>query len=176
MRKDNSGFSLVELIVVIAMMVILTAVGGAWIGRISGYRARECASKVTSSITSLKVQALSKAVDHGDVYCRIHKKSDGKYYVETKAGNIQEDIQVGKSSSLKISYTLSSGYVQEVTDSDELYISYARNTGALIYSPDGSNWYINVPSNEVKKISVSNGTRNYDIDIVAKTGKILGKH
>ena len=81
MKNKNAGFSLIELIVVIAVMVIVAGIGISWISRLSGYRARECASKVASTLNGAKVKSLSKQQNTGDAYWELKKGSDGRYYV-----------------------------------------------------------------------------------------------
>ena len=61
MKDDNRGFSLVELIVVVAILAILLGVMAANIGRISGYRAKECRTKVVSSLENGRLVTLSKS-------------------------------------------------------------------------------------------------------------------
>lgn len=61
MKDDNKGFSLVELIVIVAIMAILIGVMAANISRISGYRAKECRTKVISSLENGKLITLSKS-------------------------------------------------------------------------------------------------------------------
>lgn len=61
MKNDNKGFSLVELIVIVAIMAILLGVLAANISRISGYRAKECRTKVISSLENGRLMTLSKS-------------------------------------------------------------------------------------------------------------------
>lgn len=61
MKKDNRGFSLIELIVVVCIMAILLAVMAASISRIAGFRAKECRTKVISSLENGRLMTLSKS-------------------------------------------------------------------------------------------------------------------
>lgn len=180
MKNKNSGFSLVELVVVIAVMVIIAGVGAAWIGNISGYRARECAGKVASSLNGSKVKALSKQQNTGDAYWELKKdSSDGKYYVTTyypdySGGSItfvEETSKVGRTSNLKITYTDANGN-HEIDASNPLKLCYDRSTGALYEGAYGS---VDKTKN-ISNITVSNGHKNYKIEIVAKTGKVIGRY
>ena len=180
MKNKNAGFSLIELIVVIAVMVIVVGIGATWIGNISGYRARECAGKVASSLTGAKVKSLSKQQNTGDAYWELKKdSSDGKYYVtvyypEYSGGGftlIEETSKVGKTSNLKVTYTDVDGS-HEVDSANPLKLCYDRSTGALY---EGSSGSVDKTKN-ISAINVSNGARSYKIEIVAKTGKVIGRY
>ena len=179
MKNKNAGFSLIELVVVIAVMVILAGIGLTWIGNLSGYRARECAGKVASSLTGAKVKSLSKQQNTGDAYWELKKGSDGKYYVtvyypEYSGGGytlVEETSKVSKTSNLKVTYT-DNGGTNEVDASSPLKMCYDRSTGALYNCSSGSV----DKTNFISAINVSNGSRSYKIEIVAKTGKVIGRY
>lgn len=179
MKNKNAGFSLIELVVVIAVMVIVAGIGVTWIGNISGYRARECAGKVASSLNGAKVKSLSKQKNTGDAYWELKKGSDGKYYVSTyypeySGGGytlVEETAKVGRTSNLKVTYTDVDG-VHEVDSANTLKLCYDRSTGALY---EGSSGSVDKSKN-ISAIHVSNGSRSYKIEIVAKTGKVIGRY
>lgn len=179
MKKDNAGFSLIELIVVIAIMVIVAGIGAAWIGNISGYRARECSGKISSSLTSSKIKALSKERKTGDAYWELYLDSDNKYYVnvrypdyESGAITYDEDIsKVGKTSNITVKYTDVDGE-HTVDAHNSLILCYDRSTGAIY---EGYGAAVD-KTKKISKISVSAGIRTYNIDIVAKTGKVSGRY
>lgn len=183
MKKNNAGFSLIELIVVISVMVILTAVGGTWIVRLSGYRARECASKISSSLTQAKVQSMSKSVNLGDSYWMLERDaSDNKYYVTTHTPTSHERIKVGKTSNISVKYVDNAGTEHDIATGSYFVLAYARNTGEIFTClkntiPSSSSDYKDASDSEgVKQIMVTNGSRTYTIDITAKTGKVQGRH
>lgn len=179
MKNKNAGFSLIELIVVIAVMVIVAGIGISWISRLSGYRARECASKVASTLNGAKVKSLSKQQNTGDAYWELKKGSDGRYYVsvyypEYSGGGytlVEETSKVGKTSSLMVTYTDVDGD-HVVDSSNSLKLCYDRSTGALY---EGSSGSVDKTKN-ISAINVSNGAKSYKIEIVAKTGKVIGRY
>ncbi|MBP3421074.1 MAG: type II secretion system protein [Lachnospiraceae bacterium] len=61
MRKDNKGFSLVELIVVIAILAILIGAIGANLGLVKKYNAKECRQMIYASLENGRLIALSKS-------------------------------------------------------------------------------------------------------------------
>ena len=84
MKKNNDGFTIVELIVVIAMLVIFIGAVSVNVGRITGYDAKEGYKKISSAITENKIETLGKAKMTGDIYLEIYRDdSDRNLYVQT---------------------------------------------------------------------------------------------
>ena len=73
MKKKNAGFTIVELIVVVAMLSIFIGIFVVNVGRITGYNAKECYKKISSAITENKIETLSKAKETGDIYLQIYQ-------------------------------------------------------------------------------------------------------
>ena len=86
MKQENKGFSLVELIVVIAIMTILTGLISAGIGMAVSKPADECIDKLKASLQSIRVTSMGKF----DAHIEIYKKGDQiyakEYYTEDSSG------------------------------------------------------------------------------------------
>jgi prepilin-type N-terminal cleavage/methylation domain-containing protein len=175
MKKNNAGFSLVELVVVIAIIAILSGIGLYGVGQIWGYRARQCAKQVESSLTAAKVTTLGKATKNGNIYWELSKESDG-YYVNTVVLNSDSSVKsetkkkVGPSN-LKVTYGS--------TDTDvavtPLRLCYNRASGEIYdYIDDGKGGTSATTLTSTTKITVKNpgGTKSYEITLVPKTGKV----
>lgn len=61
MRNDNRGLSLVELIVVIAIMAVMIGGVGLSIQMLSGAEAKQAAMKLDSELNDIKTGAMSRA-------------------------------------------------------------------------------------------------------------------
>lgn len=180
MKKKNEGFTIVELIVVVAMLSIFIGIFAVNIGRITGYNAKECYKKISSAITENKIETLSKAKETGDIYLQIYLNpaDRNKIYARTvrngkSATKQYTDVtKLAKRTGITISYELKNGSsvtTKTVTATNPLNICFNRSTGALV-DPDDS---YNV--SKLQKIIVKSGSYEYSIDIVPATGKVKGK-
>lgn len=114
MKKDNRGFSLVELIIIVAIMAILIGVMAANIGRISGYRAKECRTKVVSSLENGRMMTLSKARGNNiyagdsttDTYLVFfYYRRNGCNYCLTVVNNTVTDVKKISKGRVKLKYS-----------------------------------------------------------------------
>lgn len=165
MKTKNAGVSIVELVVVLAIMAVVAGLSLASIASMSGYRARECAKKISSAISANKVTALGKAVNNGSVYWELTKEGNKVYFVEYGLGDPKKTL-VGKGR-MTVTYTDSAGS-PEITDStNSLKLYFNRSTGQLCD-------YTSNSRTTVSNITVSNpnGSKVYDIEVYPLTGKI----
>jgi len=90
-KADNRGMSLVELVVVIAIMTVMLGVGGLSLMLLSSADAREAAEKLDSQLNEVKTGAMTRA---GEVlYLRyIDTENDACPY----AGKTWSDVGVGE--------------------------------------------------------------------------------
>lgn len=176
MKKNNEGFTIVELIVVMALLVIFIAVFSLNIGQITGYNAKECYKKISSAITANKIETLGKAKETGDIYLQIYKSAtDGRIYARTvKNGKTAtpeytDVTKLTKRSRVKVTYEVSGAPdVVEATESNPLNICFNRASGAIVDKDTGA-------ISGLQKIYVEAGSYKYTIELVPRTGKIVGK-
>lgn len=131
MKKDNRGFSLVELIIVMAIMALLAGGTLIGIGMVSGKPAEECASKIHSSLQGNRITAMGKYSSSISFYVN----TDGSIYMmETINGADSAPVKIGDSG-VKVQYRVTGDGAEEWHDlgssSDPLIISYNRSTGAF---------------------------------------------
>lgn len=123
--KNNKGFSLVEMIIIIAIMVIVTV--GASVAALNwrGSYLSDCVKKIDSGLAAAKVDCMSK--ETGSLVIR-YDSSEELYYMQVSE---EEEEQLGDDK-IKIYYktSASSNYV-EITESNEITLSFYRATGGF---------------------------------------------
>lgn len=184
--KDNKGFSLVELIIVVAIMAILLGMVFYSFSLMVGQYARECANNTSAVLDKEKNYALAKSATV-DCYVEIVKReNDGyyaRYYVPKSAITqnewvLEEEQKLGKH---KVEMTFTLENTGDVTlDADtSVKIVFNRSSGAFkgAVVDDGSDGDagslpdMSAPGIEkCTKITIIHG-RTYEIQLYPSTGK-----
>ena len=185
--KDNKGFSLVELVIVIAISTVLLGAIFYSYTLLIGQYARECANNLSTSLEKEKNYALTKSASV-DCYMEIAKTDKGyvaRYYVPKNAianGNNSTDWELAEELKLGIKRVdivctisgVSSGDFT-VDESNSIKFIYNRTSGAMkgVVKSDGSTVGlvgINISENKCSEINIIDG-RKYKIEIFTETGK-----
>lgn len=186
MEKDNKGFSLVELIIVVAIMSVMMGFIFYSFSLLTGQEARECANDLTTALGKEKTYALTKSAT-ADCYLEILQDTDGyfyaKYYVPQDPINLkwvlQDTQKIGKRN-VDVNCYFSDGSDMKIQSGQSLIIVFDRVSGAFknFIPSDGrdDNDYIKGkmqdPPMECTKIVIDRG-RTYDLDIYFSTGKYV---
>lgn len=155
MRRDQRGFSLVELVVVIAVMAVLGTVGVLSFAMVSGRQVTSCTEEVESYINQTKMQALSRASAELEIFV----KSDGVYVNLSVEGR---DVKVGKAG-IQVKYKTDGGTEVTLSDSERLVLSFDRSSGAFSTLNGGSAY--------CKEITIESGSHSGKIILIPQTGK-----
>lgn len=165
-KRNNRGYSLIELIVVVAILAILSTGVIGYFGLLSNSSAKETMTKLKTAMTNTRTQAMSKAQASLLIY-----EQDGEYYVQLTINGAEESpIKVGNSR-VYVTYTKSNALDQSLPipskEAGGLRIEFNRDTGGFKPIESGS-------GNEIycKKITVSAGSRKYEIVCEKLTGKV----
>ena len=191
-RKDKRGFSLVELIIAMAIMAVFA---GAIIGGllyINAGKTKKASAKLNNEITSIQTATMTKK---GVTYLYIYRTSDGIFSSTGKAtadtdgdgvpdgyksrSDLDAALTAGKisqtklcDSSVKITGSEAGASATSLTESNMLKLGYSKGTGSFIYSNDGT-----VTSGKkmtempfYNKIELS-GKEKFTIQLVKTTGK-----
>lgn len=169
MSRKNKGFTITELIIIIAIVGVL---GGAMLynaSSIFGFSARECYNKLGQKITSTKVDTLGKAKNTGDVYLRISKDEKERVLIEEVINGTSQGVQQISNRKLKLNVIESDGTITpiEYSPSGSSYydIIYNRSTGAIVKNAAGD-------ASTIDRIEISVGSHLYTIKLYPATGKI----
>lgn len=130
-KRDNKGFSIIEIIVTLAIMAIITASAVSIYSWISKNKIRSMAGNVNSAISDVRSKTLSKS---GNWQLIIKKDSTGKYVAiinqTDNAGNVSSENKTiadyGKISVM----TLHAG-VYTLDEQFELHISFKKADGSV---------------------------------------------
>lgn len=162
--KNNKGFSIIELIIVIAIISVLTGLSIVGIGYIYTSNVKSSVHKLDASIQKIQSYTLAKSNGGRDVGLIIKQKTeDGCYYAELKGIGGQHDEKIG-GKALKIEcYVNGSSKVVSDTNPFELY--FDRATGGLLPQTNGGNDYCE------KIVITSHGGNECTIKISKLTGR-----
>lgn len=160
MKKNNEGFSLVELIVVIAIMVVMVGGTITYIGTLGSSKVKKCAKELESHITQTKVCAMSRSQASLTVYA-----DDTGVCVKTVEGSVTDTSKIGEKN-IQVSYRNTRGSETYVpvgnSAASGIELTFDRASGALKKMPDGRYCY---------GFKVTNGSNTYYVDIEPLTGK-----
>lgn len=164
-KQNNKGFSLVELIVVIAIGVILASAITISLSSVLGVAVKQCARNIESVLNKTRVSTMGK----DSVVVELYKdSSDGAYYYKvTTNGTDTETKKIGRSS-LEISYSMEQDYssVKSLTGSDAISIEFDRGSGVEKTDANGKC---------CSRIWIKKGSTQKVITIYKETGKIVSE-
>ncbi len=142
MDNRNKGYSLLELIVVIALATILSSVAIYSISLVVGQDAKQCANNLSAALDKARTYAMTRS-GASDAYMEITKR-DGYYYAsywepdkpytvgdETVYNKLEEE-RIGKGMA-EITYTvvMNDGTTQTFSDASSIRFTYDRTSGAF---------------------------------------------
>lgn len=138
MKRNNQGFSYVELILVIAIMAIVIGIITLSMGLVSRSNVNRGADKLENTLNQARTASMAKGYRNGalTILCQ-----DGKYYYYVGDYNATDDIEENKTEFANT--TISVGYTKvgdedsliSIGDGGRLIITYNQSTGAFNTSP-----------------------------------------
>lgn len=168
--KNNKGFTLVELVIVVAIIAISITFVGATISSVFSYDNKKCIRSLDASISQCRVNAMSR---EGSPYMKVVRKEDGIYCEFYEKGKQVSTEKIGKK---KVTLTIvpSWGGEWEVTQGKPLYLSFHRGTGSFMSLSGAENLENpSVPIEDIycKKISAKGSQETISVVLVPPTGK-----
>lgn len=180
-QLNNKGFSLIELIVVVAIMALLVGVAVLGIYTMISGDTKRASKTVSGEISSLRSSTLAIM---GQWQYEI-VNDGGTYKIYTYKDGVQQDY-TNLGSRIKISYKASeSASEAEIKKGDKLIISFAQGSGKVEdiqwFTPGNLNEATTMnPANSVKgtgycvlKMTTGNGKNAEDFKLYYETGKVV---
>lgn len=171
---NSSGVSLVELIVVVAIMSVLIGGASIGLGMVATKPATQCASNIEICLNRCRTQTLGK----NNGFIALYADSNGDIYMVEKLGYSNRDINDSsdcapgdyvKNKIGKKGVTVTCGGHDLVSNHDKpYYYDFERSVGSFVGCTDSTGAVISPCDIVVKK-----GSRSYTITIQKLTGKVI---
>lgn len=189
-KMSDKGFTLVELIVVVAIFTILLGIAVLSLNSILGFRVNRAANSIASALDRTKIEASSRLV--GEM--KLEKRADGyyiSYYLDRgKVGGAsqvtEDDPEKIAPARTEISYTTDAdGTSHVMAAGDSLILTYDRATGGFlpiqptVISQEeilndlkaGKDVPLQKTGTYCTSITVSGGRRYKTLSLIKETGK-----
>jgi len=167
-KKDNRGFSLIEMVIVIGIVVILASLLRASTYTLFSSSTRNCAEKINAFIAKGRVDAMSRS---GEILLVIGTDSEGVYgEYHDQNGLIGKRERLGDTR-VKLEAGATGMGSNVPLDSIALTLSFNRATGGLSVFGLGGSSKTSFDSGDAATILVSSAGKPYKVTIVATTGK-----
>ena len=172
--RENKGFSLLELIVTIAVLEILGCVLIGTTGVVGKQKLHQCTVLLDGMMKKAKTDTMARSDVNGlNIYIR-----DGKYYAQIYGevsdgnGNInyqkREEQELGSASKIQIFISNADGGSRvELTETNNIRIQYARGTGAITAIKIGNSQ----GDTERTLLTIQRGDKEECIQMIPATGK-----
>jgi len=169
----NAGYTLMEMIVVVALLAVGLAIVGMSVSTIFSLEMKQCVKEVAGELGKQKVAAMTRS---GEVYMRLYE-SDGGIYLDKYENDVptEQGVKVGGA---KISVTWYSGSNTAGTPlgPDGIVIAFNKNNGSFkkigqawaLYDSFGSPIYA---AEYYSKLVIQSGGSSRTIALWPDTGK-----
>lgn len=170
-KEDNRGMSLVEIIIVIALISVIAAVSGYGLSLISSKPVEECTKKVEMILNRNRTNSMGKA----DAWVEFYTNAEGllmyqEHLKSKKEGEeqVSDPLVIGaKDVAMKITYSGSSTSTTVILDDTHhgpYKVAFARDSGAVKK--------IDEAGNKCVQIVVYKGSNTKTIKLEQLTGKV----
>lgn len=166
LHRNNTGYSLVELIIVIAIMAVLIGTVFLSITMVFGANAKTCANNIQRAIADCKVTTMGKK----EAYMELYRDTNGSVYTklyvyeQNGAAPTEGEPQKMGNSRVYIGYTKEGESLEaarSLDEGDSITIKFDRSSGSF----DAATYA------DCAQIVVRGGSKNYALEFTQLTGK-----
>ncbi len=157
LKIGNDGFSLVELVIVVAIMVIIGGAAVTGLGLLTSRPVDECAKKIQIALEGNRNTTMGKFSSK----LVFTEDANGVWLEEYINGNSEGKIQIGQSG-VTVEYIIQANGVGPATTNDfkttPLEVSFNRANGSLNPLVEGGNNYVTsfiVSRGDIKTLTVT---------------------
>lgn len=167
---NNAGYTLLEMIVVCAMLAVGITIVSMSINTIFSLEMKQCTKNIGSELGKEKVAAMTRA---GEVYMRLYKNSDGIFIDKYENDVLVESrIKVG-TAKITVKYYSESNPDGTPIDNSGIIIAFNKSNGSFKTIKEA--WMLfdsshNAPDENYSKLVVSSSTSR-TISLWPDTGK-----
>lgn len=166
MKRDNRGLSLVEMIIVLAVLAVLAGAFGLGISMVSGRPADECASKLRSAIKNSRITTMGRQATG----LALYMDADGSIMLKQTVDGSEQIIRIGdRGVTVEYKVTGDTAYRPLGGEGSPLLISFDRSSGAFETLDHMGSDYVGKHCVEIR---VSKGNRTRILTLFSLTGKI----
>ncbi|MCM1121040.1 MAG: prepilin-type N-terminal cleavage/methylation domain-containing protein [Eubacterium sp.] len=170
LKKNNSGFSIIELIIVIAIIAVIITTAALSIGLVFSANARTCANDIMGAISECKIATMSGG--RGNVRLILYRDDSGNIFSELQtresaaAGWVTGNDGAEKIGARRCMVGATDGGDDLPTRDSAWEIYFDRSSGSFLENLDGG-----ADATSVWEIYVQGGRKNYHIRLEKLTGK-----
>ncbi len=176
--NSNKGFSLIELIVVIAVMVVVTGFIVYGVSVLSSGDANKASKTIYNQLTSTQRSTLSMSGKWSLEIINNSGTNTLNIYRDDGTGNqLQTSEKLGSRIELSYNTKNDEASAQQLGNGDRLIVTFERSTGKILdVTKNGSSIY---DSGKTDLYIMANGrgsSSNYTVKVIYATGKIISEN
>ena len=162
-ENNNNGYSIIELIIVLAIIAIIISTVFYSIILVFSANAKSCANNMQRSIGDCKVTTMGKSAAYMELYRDADQNVYTRMYVMDSGGSyVPSEPQKVGTSRVYVAYTPEGGAETELLAGDKIEIRFDRASGGFEEDASG---------NIYEKLHVQGGSKKYEIVLTKLTGK-----
>lgn len=136
MRQKNKGFTLVEMVITVAIFAILLGILVPSLNSILGFRVQRAANSIASALDKTKIEASNRLV--GEM--KLEKLDDGyyiSYYLDRGKVGSESNVEQDQAEKIApdrtlISYVTDNNETYQMETGDSIVLTYDRATGGFL--------------------------------------------